>query len=49
MEYAEAMPWTANSVIGHKRPGEGHGRYSKGPSEEQLVVAVKAIKLPAVA
>ena len=46
MEHAEIMPWVADSVIGHKRPGEGLGRYSKGPREEQLVAVVKAITLP---
>ncbi|QEX16853.1 hypothetical protein FRZ44_21480 [Hypericibacter terrae] len=48
MEHADVMPWVADALIGHKRPGEGLGRYSKGPSEEQLVAAVKAIKLPAM-
>lgn len=47
MEYADVMPWVADAVVGHKRPGEGLGRYSKGPSDEQLVLAARAIALPA--
>jgi integrase len=46
MEHAGVMPWVADAVIGHKRPGEGLGRYSKGPSDEQLTSAVKTIPLP---
>ena len=45
MEAAEVAPWTADYLIGHARPGEGLGRYSR-PSEEQLIKAVKAVPLP---
>lgn len=34
------------TVSGRKREGEGLGRYSQGPSEDQLIAAVKAIGLP---
>jgi integrase len=34
------------TVSGRKREGEGLGRYSQGPSEDQMVAAVKAIGLP---
>jgi integrase len=47
MEHADIMPWVADAVLGHARPGEGLGRYSVGPSEEQRIEAVKAITLPA--
>jgi integrase len=46
MEHADVDPWVADAVLGHARPGEGLGRYSKGPSDKQLVEAVKAIALP---
>ena len=46
MEHADVMPWVADAVLGHARPGEGLSRYSAGPSEEQRIEAVKAITLP---
>jgi integrase len=45
LEAAEVPPWTADAFMGHKRPGEGLGRYSK-PSDAQLVLAAQAIPLP---
>lgn len=47
MEHAGIVPWVADAVLGHARPGEGLSRYSAGPSEEQRIEAVKAITLPA--
>jgi integrase len=47
MEHADVQPWVADALLGHARPGEGLGRYSAGPSDAQLVEAVKAIALPA--
>src|SRR5215510_8246185 len=46
MEHANIMPWVADAVLGHARPGEGLGRYSAGPSDEQRIEAVRAISLP---
>jgi integrase len=46
MEHADVSPWVADALLGHARPGEGLGRYSAGPSDAQLIEAVKAIKLP---
>jgi integrase len=46
MERAEVAPWVADWVLGHERPGEGLGRYSEGPSDTQLVEAMRAVTLP---
>lgn len=46
MEHADIMPWIADAVLGHARPGEGLGRYSAGPSDGQRIEAVKSITLP---
>jgi len=46
LEHGGIDPWTADWFVGHKRFGEGLGRYSKGPSDEQLLEAARAIKLP---
>lgn len=46
MERAAVAPWVADWVLGHERPGEGHGRYSEGPSDAQLVEVVKAVTRP---
>jgi integrase len=46
MEQADVAPWVADFVIGHARPGQGLGRYSQGPSDAQLIAAVKAVPLP---
>lgn len=48
MEHADVSPWVADAVLGHTRPGEGLGRYSAGPSEAQLVEAIRAVRLPFV-
>jgi hypothetical protein len=48
MERADVPPWVADFVIGHARPGQGLGRYSQGPSDAQLIAAVKAVPLPSV-
>jgi integrase len=45
LEAAEVPPSTADWFMGHARPGEGLGRYSK-PSEAQLIQAAQAVKLP---
>ena len=37
---------TQDALLGHQRPGQGRGRYSKGPSSAQLVAAAKALKMP---
>jgi integrase len=37
---------TADWFVGHKRPGESLGRYSKGPSDEQLLEAARSITFP---
>jgi hypothetical protein len=47
MEAAGVAPWTADFMLGHARPGEGLGRYSK-PSDAQLIKAARAVPLPAV-
>lgn len=46
MERAGIQPWTIEAALGHGRQGESAGRYSKGPSDSQLVEAVRAIVLP---
>ncbi|MGG5889817.1 tyrosine-type recombinase/integrase [Falsiroseomonas sp. HC035] len=38
----------ADYFFGHKRPGEGLGRYSHGPSDEQLLRVARAVPLPYV-
>lgn len=45
-EQASQPPHIIDFVTGHKRPGETLGRYSKGPSLEQMRACVEAIKLP---
>jgi integrase len=40
-------PWVADWFFGHARPGEGLGRYSRGPSMADLLRVAKAIPLPA--
>jgi|GEM_PF-6615392 len=47
-ERAGIQPWVADAFFGHKRPGEGLGRYSQGPSEAQLLDVATAIPLPSV-
>jgi integrase len=34
------------AVVGHKRPGLTFGRYSSGPSMEQMRACVEAVRLP---
>src|SRR5262249_50888614 len=46
MEHADVSPWVADALLGHARPGEGLGRYSKGPSDTQLGAAVGGIVMP---
>ena len=46
MEQADVSPSVADFVIGHARPGQGLGRYSQGPSDAQLIAAVRAVPLP---
>jgi integrase len=40
-------PWVADWFFGHARPGEGLARYSKGPSEADLLRVARAMPLPA--
>lgn len=47
-EQADQPPHIIDFVTGHKRPGETLGRYSKGPSMEQMKACVEAIKLPSI-
>jgi len=37
---------TIDWLIGHERPGEGLGRYSEGPSDEQLIEGARHIHVP---
>lgn len=46
LERGGIKPWVADWFVGHKRNGEGLGRYSEGPSDEQLIEAAEAITLP---
>ncbi len=46
LEHAGISPWVADWYMGHTRQGEGLGRYSQGPSQEQLIEAARAIPLP---
>ncbi|MXP64801.1 hypothetical protein E0493_15720 [Roseomonas sp. M0104] len=46
LEHGDIPPWVADAMMGHQRPGEGLGRYSKGPSDEQLTQAAQCLKLP---
>ncbi len=43
MERGGIDPWVYDWFIGHERPGEGLSRYSKGPSEEQLIAVARVI------
>jgi integrase len=45
-EQAGQLPHIIDAVTGHKRPGETLGRYSQGPSMEQLRACVEAVNLP---
>jgi integrase len=45
-EQAGQPPHIIDFVTGHKRPGETLGRYSQGPSIEQMRECVEAVKLP---
>ncbi|MTI17438.1 hypothetical protein E1162_09320 [Rhodobacteraceae bacterium RKSG542] len=45
-EHGGIEPWVADSYFGHKREGEGLGRYSKRSSDEQLLACAQAIQLP---
>lgn len=47
LEHGNVAPWVADTMMGHKRPGEGLSRYSQGPSEDQLIDAAKCLVLPA--
>jgi len=46
LEQAGVTRDTQDALLGHQRPGQGRGRYSKGPSDQQLVEAVRALRLP---
>ncbi|GAA0785366.1 hypothetical protein E1180_18320 [Roseibium denhamense] len=37
---------TSDWLIGHERPGEGLGRYSEGPSDDQLIDGARHIFVP---
>jgi integrase len=45
-EQAGQPPHIIDWVTGHKRPGETLGRYSGGPSIDQLRACVEAVRLP---
>ncbi len=45
-EHAGIPETTTAAVVGHKRKGMSYGRYSKGPSIQQLRTCVEAVKLP---
>ncbi|MBK1658234.1 tyrosine-type recombinase/integrase [Paracraurococcus ruber] len=45
-EHGGIEPWIADAFIGHERPGEGLSRYSKGPSDADLLRMAWAIPLP---
>lgn len=46
LERGDIKPWVADWFVGHKRDGEGLGRYSEGPSDAQLLTAAGVITLP---
>ena len=46
LEQAGVSRDTQDALLGHQRPGQGRGRYSKGPSDPQLVEAAIAVLLP---
>ncbi len=46
LEQGDINPWVSDWIMGHSRPGEGLNRYSKGPSDEQLLAAMKWVVLP---
>lgn len=46
MEQADVPATTAARLLGHERQGETLGRYSKGPSDAQLIAAARPIVLP---
>lgn len=46
MEHGDIAPWVCDWFLGHARPGIGLTVYSKGPNDEQLIEAAKAIALP---
>ncbi|MEO0636021.1 MAG: tyrosine-type recombinase/integrase [Pseudomonadota bacterium] len=45
-EHAGQPESTIQAVVGHRRKGETFGRYSRGPSIDQLRACVEAVKLP---
>ncbi|PWC29434.1 hypothetical protein CR165_05630 [Pseudoroseomonas aestuarii] len=46
LEHGGIDPWVADALMGHRRPGEGLGRYSRGPSDQQLLHAASTLRLP---
>ena len=46
LEQGDVNPWISDWLMGHSRPGEGLNRYSKGPSNQQLIDAIKHVVLP---
>lgn len=46
-EQAGQLESVIAAVLGHRRPGMTFGRYSEGPSMEQLRTCVEAVRLPA--
>ena len=46
LEHGNISPWVADALMGHRRPGEGLGRYSQGPSDDQLLKAAHCLRLP---
>jgi len=47
LEQAGTFPTLAARILGHEVPGMTYGLYSGGATEEQLVAAVNAVRLPA--
>jgi integrase len=46
LEQGDIPPHLISWFLGHERLGESLGRYSKGPSDAQLIEAAKAITIP---
>lgn len=45
-EHAGQPPHVIETVVGHRRQGESMGRYSKGPSMEQMRACVESVRPP---
>lgn len=45
LEHGGIDLWVCDWFVGHDRPGEGLNRYSKGPSDKQLLEAARVVKV----